>query len=159
MPGPEPRTVTVERFVPAPAEAVFAILVSPERHSALDGAGMVQGAPSGPGRLHLGARVTMGMRQGRLRYRSVNEVTVFEEGRALAWRTTGRWRGHTVVGGQWWRYELTPQDGGTLVRHSYEWGRARLPTVTVRLPGYPRRMARTMPESLRRLELAVLATG
>ena len=155
----EGRTVMVERLIPAPAEDVFAVLVSPARHSALDGAGMVQGAPGGPDPLHLGARFTMGMRQGRLRYRSVNQVTVFEPDRIIAWRTTGEWRGHTLVGGQWWRYDLTAQDGGTLVRHSYEWGRARLPILTVRLAGYPARMARTMPESLRRLELAVLATG
>lgn len=151
------RAVVVDRLIPATPSAVFAVLASPRRHSLLDGSGMVQGRPDGPDPLHLGARFTMGMRQGRFRYRSVNEVTVFEPDRAIAWRTTGEWRGLTLVGGQWWRYELTPVDGGTRVRHSYEWGRARLATLTVQLPRYPQRMARTMPESLRRLERAALA--
>ncbi|SDF52645.1 Uncharacterized conserved protein YndB, AHSA1/START domain [Blastococcus aurantiacus] len=159
MGSAEGRTVTVELLIPAPAEDVFSVLVSPARHSALDGGGTVNGAPLGPDPLHLGARFTMAMRQGPLRYRSVNEVVVFEPDRVIAWRTTGEWRGRTVVGGQWWRYELVPRDAGTLVRHSYEWGRARLPPLTIKLPGYPARMARSMPESLRRLELAVLGAG
>ncbi|RBY79337.1 hypothetical protein DQ239_06800 [Blastococcus sp. TF02-09] len=159
MSSTQDRTVTVERLIRAPAGDVFAVLASPARHSALDGGGTVDGAPSGPDPLHLGARFTMAMRQGPFRYRSVNEVTVFHPDREIAWRTTGEWRGHTVVGGQWWRYELVPRDGGTLVRHSYEWGRARFPVLTIRLPGYPARMALTMPESLRRLDEAVLDAG
>ena len=94
----------------------------------------------------------MAMRQEPFSYRSVNEVTEFEENRTLAWRTVGEWRGRTVLGGQWWRCTLLPVPDGTLVRHSYEWGRARLPLLTIRLPRYPQRMARTMPETLRRLE-------
>ena len=61
------------------------------------------------------------------------------------------------MGGQWWRYSLQPEQDGTRVRHSYEWGRALVPRVTVQLPRYPQRMARTMPETLKRLEEAVLA--
>ena len=157
MTSSDPRTVTVERVVPAPPHAIFEVLARPRWHGDLDGSGMVQGAPSGPDRLYLGARFTMAMRQGPLEYRSVNEVTEFEPGTVLAWRTTGQWRGHTLVGGQWWRYRLVPHEDGTLVRHSYEWGRARLAVVTIQLPRYPQRMARTMPETLRRLEEIVLA--
>ena len=152
-----PATVTVERVIPAPAAAVFAVLCTPGQHAALDASGMLRGSPSGPERLHLGPRFGMAMQQGPFPYRSVNEVTVFEPDRVLAWRTTGEWRGHTVVGGQWWRYTLVPHNGGTLVRHDYEWGRARWAALTVALPRYPQRMARTMPETLRRLEEVVLA--
>lgn len=60
------------------------------------------------------------------------------------------------MGGQWWRYRLEPVDGGTLVRHTYEWGRAMFPLLTVWLPRYPQRMARTMPQSLTRLEEVAL---
>lgn len=151
------RTVTVERCIPAAAEQIFEVLVSPEHHARLDGSGMVKGLPNGPGQLYLGARFSMAMRQGPVNYRSVNEVTAYEQNRTLAWRTVGEWRGRTVVGGQWWRYELSPDDDGTLVRHSYEWGRALLPTLTIELPRYPQRMARAMPETLRRLEDLVLA--
>ena len=153
---PDPRTVTVERLVPATADRVFAVLISLEHHARLDGSGMVRGVADGPDRLYPGARLTMAMRQGPFAYRSVNAVTEYEQDRTLAWRTTGEWRGRTVVGGQWWRYSLVPWQGGTLVRHSYEWGRAVLPEVTIRLPRYPQKMARTMPETLRRLEDAVL---
>lgn len=93
---------------------------------------------------------------GPVRYRTVNEVTVYEQDLALAWKSTGEWRGQTLVGGQWWRYGLVPVEGGTLVRHSYEWGRARLSTLTIALPRFPQRMAHSMPESLRRLENTVL---
>jgi uncharacterized protein YndB with AHSA1/START domain len=150
------RTVTVERVVPATADRIFAVLADPVQHAHLDGSGMLRGARTGPDRLHLGARFGMAMKQGPFSYTSRNEVTVFAPDRALAWRTTGQWRGRTVIGGQWWRYTLLPAESGTLVRHSYEWGRAALATLTVWLPGYPRRMARTMPRTLQRLEEAVL---
>lgn len=150
------RTVTVERVIPAAPGPIFAVLASPAQHAALDGSGMLQGTPSGPDHLHLGAGFSMAMRQGPFRYRSVNDVTEYEQDRSLAWRTTGQWRGRTVVGGQWWRYTLIPVEGGTLVRHSYEWGRAALATLTVWLPGYPHRMARTMPRTLERLEDVLL---
>jgi uncharacterized protein YndB with AHSA1/START domain len=157
--SPKPRTVTVERLIPAAADQIFAVLLSPDLHADLDGSGMVQGSPAGSDELYLGARFTMAMRQGPLKYRSVNEVTEFEQDRTLAWRTTGEWRGRTILGGQWWRYDLLPEKGGTLVRHSYEWGRALFPTVTIQLPRYPQRMARTMPDTLERLEDTVLASG
>lgn len=157
MTFPDRRTVTVERLITATAEQIFAVLVSPEQHAVLDGSGMVQGSPSGPDQLHLGARFSMAMKQGPFSYRSVNEVTEFEQNRSLAWKTIGEWRGRAVVGGQWWRYSLLPAEDGTLVRHSYEWGRALFPRVTIQLPRYPQRMARTMPETLERLEATVLA--
>jgi hypothetical protein len=69
---------------------------------------MLQGTPSGPDHLHLGARFTMAMKQGRFRYRTVNDVPEYEQDRSLAWRTTGQWYGRAVVGGQWWRYALVP---------------------------------------------------
>ena len=80
--SPDPRTVTVERHIPAPADQIFSVLVSPELHADLDGSGMLQGSASGPGQLYLGARFTMAMRQGPFSYRSVNEVTECEENRA-----------------------------------------------------------------------------
>ena len=98
--SPDPRTVTVERLVPATADRVFAVLISLEHHARLDGAGMVRGVADGPDRLYPGARFTMAMRQGPFRYRSVNVVTEFEPDRTLAWRTTGEWRGRTVARGQ-----------------------------------------------------------
>ncbi|WNV76527.1 hypothetical protein [Geodermatophilus sp. DSM 44513] len=157
MTSADRRTVTVERLIPAAADLVFAVLVSPADHVGLDGSGMLQGSSSTSEPLRLGVRFTMAMKQGPLRYRSVNEVTAFEPNRVLAWRTTGEWRGRSVVGGQWWRFTLLPTEDGTLVRHSYEWGRAVYPRLTIQLPRYPQRMARTMPVTLERLEQTVLA--
>ena len=151
------RTVTVDRVIPAPADTIFAVRISPARHADLDGSGMLQGGPGGADRLHLGARFTMAMKQGPLSYRSINEVTVFEQDREVAWKTTGEWKGHTIVGGHWWRYVLTPVEEGTRVQHSYEWGRSVLPRLTIQLPGFPARMARTMPHTLKRLEDIVLS--
>ena len=57
-----------------------------------------------------------------------NHVVEFEEGRRIDWLPA-------PVGqqppGHLWRWELEPADGGTLVRHTYDWTKledeARLP--------------------------------
>ncbi|TCP57532.1 polyketide cyclase/dehydrase/lipid transport protein [Tamaricihabitans halophyticus] len=146
----ESRSVHVERLIAAPAEQIFAVLADPRRHAELDGSGMVQGAARVPEHLGLGAEFEMNMRQRR-DYRSVSTVVEYEQDRLLTWETVGRWRGRKVIGGQWWRYRLTPQGQRTLVRHSYLWGRASLPLLTIWLPGFPRRMAPAMRDSLKRL--------
>jgi hypothetical protein len=172
-PESEPRSVVVERLVAAPPSKIFGTLTSLATHAKLDGSGMVDG----PGtvindvgdtdRLQPGAEFVMPMRQGPFRYRSVNRVVEWQENSLLTWETTGRWRGHEIVGGQWWRWELagrpapghtprTPLDGSdrevvTVVRHSYLWGRARAAGVTVALWGYPRKMESAMRLTLDRL--------
>lgn len=155
------RQRSVERLIPAPPERILALLVDVHQHSRLDGSGMLRGSPQGPERLSLGSTFTMGMRQGALRYRSVSRVVEHEEGRLIAWRSTGEVGGRRVVGGQVWRYELEPQppsgaataDGArTLVRETYDWSGALLPRLTIELPGYPARMERAMTASLKRLE-------
>ncbi len=81
---------------------------------------------------------------------------MFEQDRTPACKSIGDWRGSVVAGGRWWRYSLVPAEHATRVPHSYEWGRALLPMLTIQLLRYPQRMARTMPESLKLLENAVL---
>lgn len=149
------RTVTVERLVRAPASILFVILRDPATHLEIDGSGMLRGEPDGPSQLGPGDRFTMSMSQLGMAYRSQSTVVEYAPDRLIAWETIGFLRGRKVVGGQWWRYELVPDSDGTLVRHSYIWGRASLPLLTIWLPGYPRRMRRSMPRSLDRLaELA-----
>ena len=148
----ERRSVSATLLLTAAPEAVFDLLTDVRRHSELDGSGMLLGAPVGPDRLKLGSEFSMAMRQGRRRYRSHSRVVEFEQDRLIAWETTGRWRGHRYVGGQRWRYRLTPADGGTQVTQSYVWGYAMLPLLTVWLPGFPARMRRALPQSLRLLE-------
>ena len=149
------RTVTVERLVRAPASILFAILRDPATHLEIDGSGMLRGRSDGATQLGPGDRFTMSMSQLGMAYRSQNTVVEYAPDRLIAWETIGLFHGRKVVGGQWWRYELVPDPEGTLVRHSYIWGRASLPLLTIWLPGYPRRMRRSMPRSLDRLaELA-----
>jgi hypothetical protein len=66
--------------------------------------------------LKLGDTFTMGMSQAGKSYRSINQVVEFEPDRRIAWQSTGRkWRGHSLVGGQRWRYILQPNPAGTLL--------------------------------------------
>ena len=46
-----------------------------------------------------------------------NKVIEFEQDRRIAWQPTAL-RG--LVGGRIWRYELSPADGGTLVRETWD---------------------------------------
>lgn len=94
----------------------------------------------------------MGMQQLGRRYRSLSRVVEYEEGRRLAWESVGDWHGHRIVGGQRWRWTLTPlPGGGTSVQHTDLWGYARLPLLTIWLPGYPARARRTLPRSVAQL--------
>lgn len=146
--------MSVERVINAPAERIFALLKDIRQHHLLDGSGMVLGSPQGPDQLELGSQFTMAMKQAGASYRSVSRVVEYAEGRLIAWATTGEWRGHKVVGGQRWRYELEPVAEGTRVRESYVWGYASM-AWTLRLGGYPSRMGEAMTTTLANLERAV----
>lgn len=143
--------VSVERLIDATSEAVFDLLVDPAVHARIDGSGTLTGNPSGPDRLEPGSKFSMGMTQKGVPYRSTNEVVAFEEGRLLAWRTFGEIAGVKAIGGQVWRYELSPVGEGTLVRHTYDWSQARAARVTIELGGYPERSRRAMEATLERL--------
>ncbi|MFF3541193.1 SRPBCC family protein [Streptomyces platensis] len=162
------RAISVSRDIVATPRELFDVLRDPARHAELDGSGMLRGRPQGPSPLGPGDRFSMGMAQARIAYRSVNVVVEYEKDRLIAWETWGEFRGRRLVGGQRWRYELTPVngtedtdgtgDGGgstTRVTHTFDWSRARLPRLVVELPGYPRRMGPAMATTLERLAAAV----
>jgi hypothetical protein len=112
--------LTVARMVPASPDAVFDILADASRHHLIDGSGMLQGADEGnPERLALGATFGMGMKL-LVSYSTVNRVVEFEENRRIAWKTGPTGFMGRLVAGRVWRYELTPVDGGTLVRESWD---------------------------------------
>ena len=111
--------VTVERMIPAPAEAIFAILRDPARHREIDGSGTVRDAKGESQPLELGSRFGMSMKMG-LPYSMVSTVVEYEEDRRLAWQTRGPTPLGQYVAGRIWRYELEPVDGGTLVRESWD---------------------------------------
>jgi uncharacterized protein YndB with AHSA1/START domain len=111
-------TVSVERVIPAPPEAIFDLLADPARHREIDGSGTVRAAKGEPERLRLGSTFGMSMRMG-MPYSMVNTVVELEENRRIAWQTRGPsfLRG---VGGRIWRYELDPVEGGTRVRETWD---------------------------------------
>ncbi|MFE0189064.1 SRPBCC family protein [Streptomyces sp. NPDC058989] len=154
------RAISVSQDIHATPQQIFAVLRDPARHAELDGSGMLRGRPQGPSPLGPGDRFSMGMAQGRIAYRSVNAVVEYDQDRLIAWETWGEFRGRRLVGGQRWRYELTPPEdtasgAATRVTHTYDWSRARLPRLVVELPGYPRRMGPAMARTLERLAAAV----
>jgi uncharacterized protein YndB with AHSA1/START domain len=110
---------TVERFIPAPPEAIFELIADPARHRDIDGSGTVRDAKEPPQRLELGSRFGMSMKMG-LPYSMVSTVIEYEPDRRLAWQTTGPTAIGRRVGGRIWRYELEPRDGGTLVKESWD---------------------------------------
>lgn len=135
------RVVTVERFVPADAAAIFELLADPRQHVTIDGSGSVRAASvDAPERLFLGAKFGMSMKMG-APYRITNEVVEFEEGRRIAWRH---------MGGHIWRYLLEPVEGGTLVTEQFDWGPSKAPWL-LRLMRAVGRNERNMQATLDRM--------
>ena len=142
-------SVSVERVVRASPREVFDLLADPRRHPEIDGGGSVRQAVDGPDRLHRGARFGMRMHLGGP-YSMTSTVTEFEEGRRIAWqpRPTQTLLA-TVIGGRVWRYELTPVEGGTLVRETWDIRAERFPPP---LLAYRAKARKDMEETLVRLE-------
>jgi uncharacterized protein YndB with AHSA1/START domain len=131
------------RTVPAPVGAVFELLARPDQHALIDGSGTVQDVqPGTPERLSAGARFGMQMHWG-LRYKILNEVVEFEEGRRIAWRHFG---GHV------WRYLLEPvDDEHTRVTEQFDPTHSRAPWA-LRLIRADRRNQQSIEQTLQRLD-------
>lgn len=119
---------TVERFIAAAPEAIWALVADPRRHHEIDGSGTVRNAKNLPERLELGSKFGMSMKLG-LPYSMVSEVIEFEPNRRIAWQTYPPGPGRYVAGGRIWRYELEPVEGGTLVRESWDISQERVKAV------------------------------
>jgi len=112
-------TVSVERVIPAPPEAIFAFLVDPAKHAEIDGSGSVIAVKGSAEQLTLGSTFGMSMKMG-VPYSMASTVIEFEPNRRIAWQTRGPGPIGRRVGGRIWRYELEPVDGGTLVRETWD---------------------------------------
>ena len=134
---------SVERFIAAPAQAIFDVLADPAKHSLIDGSGTVQTARTQE-RLAVGASFGMSMRH-RISYKTNPLVTAFDEGRVVAWRNKG---------GPTWRYELFPADGGTRVVETYDLSTMRGAGL-MKLTGMVKRTEQNMAKTLERLERLV----
>ena len=146
---------TVERFIPAPPEAIFELIADPARHREIDGSGSVRDPKGAPPPLELGSRFGMSMKVG-LPYSMESTVVEYEKNRRLAWQTRGPGPIGRLVGGRIWRYELEPRDGGTLVKESWDISQESLVTKPVVRHGV-KATREAMAKTLARIEELVTA--
>jgi uncharacterized protein YndB with AHSA1/START domain len=146
-------TVSVERVIHAPPQAIFDLIADPTRHHEFDGSGTVRQAKNAPARLSLGATFGMSMKVG-VPYSMTSTVVEFEENRRLAWQTRGPGRIGAHVGGRIWRYELEPVDGGTRVRETWDISQESMKAL---VRGGAKKTRTSMEQTLERIEAIVTA--
>ena len=119
-------TMSVTSTIPAPADAVFAVLADPASHPAIDGTGWVVKPLDDAGLTATGQIFRMAMYHENHpagSYEMANRVTEFTPPRTIAWEpgqdVAGD--GELKYGGWIWRYDLAPNPSGTDVTLSYDW--------------------------------------
>jgi hypothetical protein len=138
--------VSVERVINSEAGEIFALIADAGKHPSFDGSGTVQHATQDSIPLSKGSKFGMAMRWG-LPYRTTNTVIEFEQDRLIAWQTTML---GGLVGGRIWRYELSPTDGGTLVRETWDISRDRQ-RAWLKASGMAKQTAQAMRKTLERI--------
>ena len=120
--------VHAARTIPAPADAVFAVLSDPTAHAAIDGTGWVSRAVDRGPITGVGQVFRMAMHHPEHPdgdYQTHNLVITFEQDRVIAWRpgyVENRATGALGFGGWTWRYDLAPAGPAeTEVTHTYDW--------------------------------------
>lgn len=119
-------TVSATLTVAAPAAQVFAVLVDPTRHAAIDGTGWVEEAVDRAPLTEVGQIFRMDMyhpNHPEGHYRMANKVQVLDAPSAISW-LPGRASedGALEFGGWWWRYDLTQVGSAeTEVTLTYDW--------------------------------------
>jgi uncharacterized protein YndB with AHSA1/START domain len=142
----EQEQVSVERVINSQAGEIFALVADAGKHPSFDGSGTVQHATQDSIPLSMGSKFGMAMRWG-LPYRTKNTVIEFERDRLIAWQTTML---GGLVGGRIWRYELSPTDGGTLVRETWDISRDRQ-RAWLKASGMAKQTAQGMRKTLERI--------
>lgn len=112
----ETRVVSATREMHANPETIFELIADPSRQPEWDGNDNLSGADAGQRVRAVGDVFVMTNVGEKVRE---NRVVEFEEGRRIAWQPA-------PVGepapGHLWRWEISPlADGGSLVRHTYDW--------------------------------------
>jgi hypothetical protein len=146
--------VSVERVINSEAGEIFALIADVAKHPSFDGSGTVQHATQDSIPLSKGSKFGMAMRWG-LPYRTWghlplagdNAVIEFEQDRLIAWQTTML---GGLVGGRIWRYELSPTDGGTLVRETWDISKDRQ-RAWLKASGMAKQTAQAMRKTLDRI--------
>ena len=115
--------IEVQRIVPAPPEAIFALLCDPQGHVAIDSSGMLQDAEGEPVRavgdsfvVHMDREALNDFPLGK--YDVTVSICTFEQDREIAWKILGQIRPQI---GHVYGYTLEPVDEGTLVTSYYDW--------------------------------------
>lgn len=113
--------IEVSRPIPAPPEAVFAVVRDPHGHVAIDSSGMLMSAEGAPASavgdtfvVHMDREALNDFPLGK--YDVTVSITAFEQDREIAWTILGQLEIGHVYG-----YRLDPIEGGTLVTSYYDW--------------------------------------
>jgi uncharacterized protein YndB with AHSA1/START domain len=119
-------TVSASITIEAPAEAVFAVLVDPARHPAIDGTGWVCDAVDPQPLTASGQIFRMAMYHPNhpdRNYETANRVEAFDPPHAISWKTGYDPGDGTLRFGGWiWRYDLVPLGSSeTEVTLTYDW--------------------------------------
>jgi uncharacterized protein YndB with AHSA1/START domain len=125
-------TISASTTIKAPAEAIFAALVDPAKHAAIDGGartggvGWVRGPLDRQPLTASGQIFRMAMYHANHpngNYETANRVQVFDQPHAISWEPGyDPGDGNLRFGGWIWRYDLAPiGPSETEVRLSYDW--------------------------------------
>ena len=119
--------VTASTTIEAAPEAVFAVLADPSAHADIDGTGWVRGSLDRDRITAAGQVFQMAMfhpNHPDKDYKIANQVEVFDEPRAIAWKpgTVSPATGELSFGGWIWRYDLEAAGPSrTTVTLTYDW--------------------------------------
>lgn len=112
----EQRIVSAVGSTKAPAEVLFELIADPAQQPRWDGNDNLAEAAADQRVRAVGDVFRMTLtKNAAVR---LNRVVEFEEGRRIAWKPAPEGEPEP---GQLWRWELSPVEGGTLVRHTYDW--------------------------------------
>jgi hypothetical protein len=146
----------VERRIPAPADAIFEVLRSPQGHVAIDSAGMLMSAEGDPARA-VGDTFTVHMDRDAIRdvplelYDVTVSITAFEQDRHIEWTILSEFLDPPL--GHVYGYRLLPVESDqpvTSVTSYYDW--SQLNDVYRQQIAFP-----ILPESALRATLGILA--
>ena len=121
-----PESVTASTTIDATPEEVFAVLADPATHADVDGTGWVRAAGDVERLTAAGQVFRMAMYHPDHPdgdYETANLIEVFDEPRAISWKTgTESETGELSFGGWFWRYDLEPAGPSrTTVTLTYDW--------------------------------------
>lgn len=146
-------SVVVSRIIDASAADIFHLLSNPERHSELDGSGMVVSDEKTDRITASGQVFTMNMNNAKMGdYQTDNHVTGYDANKLLAWQTAVA---GTEPAGWQWVWELEPMGpDSTEVTLTYDWSHVT-DKETLKKVSFPMVSKEDLEESLNKLAAGV----